>query len=120
MIKIIVHDVSDRVSDRVIDIEEDKPIRVDINVLKVYLDKLNHLESYYKTNEIDNLSNIKKYFNNNIFISIPDFHEEKYDRICQTNRQLARYLRKNPNRRRNKNIIKKEGHYRIFLRFCQF
>ena len=81
---------------------------------------MNHLESYYKTNKKDNLSNIKKYFNNNIFISIADFHEEKYDKICQTNNQLARYLHKNPDRIRNKNIIKKEGHYRIFLRFCQF
>ena len=95
-------------------------IIIDINTLKSYLEKLNKLNSYKTYLKVlkknDNLTNIKKFFNNYIFISIKDFHEEKYDKLKTTNKELSIYIKKYPERKEHKNIVKKEKKYRIFLR----
>jgi hypothetical protein len=95
-------------------------IIIDINTLKNYLEKLDSLTLYKKYLKVlgkkDNLTSIKNFFNNYIFISIKDFHEEKYDKLWTTNKELSIYIKKNPERKEYKNIVKEEKQYRIFLR----
>ena len=98
----------------------DIDIIIDIDTLRDYLEKLNQLNSYgaylNRLDKNDNLTNIKKYFNTHIFISIKDFDEEKYDKLFYTNKNLKKYIRQNPNRKAYKKIIKKEKKYKVFLR----
>ena len=93
---------------------------MDINTLKSYLKKLKKLNSYKRYLKVlkknDNLTNIKKFFNNYIFISIKDFHEGKYDKLKTTNKELSIYIKKYPERKEYKNIAKEKKEYRIFLR----
>lgn len=88
--------------------------------LKEYLNLLNHLDLYLlyikNTNKKDSLKNIKLYFNNNIFISITDFKEKKYNKLFKNKRDFKKYLSQNPGKMLNKDLIKKEKTYRIFLR----
>ena len=65
---------------------------------------------------INNLTNIKNYFNKYIFISIQDFHQGHYDKLFYTNKDLKHYLKKHPDKRSHKKIVKKDKVYKIFLR----
>ena len=95
-------------------------IIIDINTLKSYLEKLNKLNSYERYLKVlkknDNLTNIKKFFNNYIFISIKDFHEGKYNKLHVTNNELKRYINKHPDRKEHKRFVKEKKKYKIFLR----
>ena len=88
-----------------------------IDTYKEYLSRLNKLDDYYNylNNKNDSLKNIKLYYNTHIFISIVDFCEENY--LLFTNvREFKKYLNNNPNKKKNKNIVKEDKTYRIFLR----
>lgn len=78
---------------------------------KEYLKRLNKLNEYNiflkKYKKKDNITNIKLFYNKYIFISIVDFEEENYNLFTNI-KNFKRYL--------NKNIIKEEKTYRIFLR----
>ena len=95
-------------------------IIIDMDTLNDYLEKLNQLTNYHayleELQKNDNLTNIKKFFNTRIFISIKDFDEGKYEQLKDTNRELKEYIRQNPDRKAYKKIIKKEKKYKIFLR----
>ena len=84
-----------------------------------YLKRLNQTESYraylLAINKVDNITNLKDFFNKYIFISIYDFHNENYDKLFFTRKDLKYYLNKNSEKRSHKKIIKKEKVYRIFL-----
>lgn len=86
---------------------------------KEYLKRLNKLNEYNiflkKYKKKDNITNIKLFYNKYIFISIVDFEEENYNLFTNI-KNFKRYLNKNPNKKKNKNIIKEEKTYRIFLR----
>ena len=85
-----------------------------------YLNRLNQMNSYQSYLKVikkrDNLTNLKTFFNKYIFISIYDFHQENYDKLFFTNKDLKDYLIKNPEKRIHKKITKKEKVYKIFLR----
>ena len=93
---------------------------IDLETLKDYLIRLNQDNiylSYLKSiDKKDNLTNIKNFFNKYIFISIIDFKEGNYDKLFFTNKELKKYIEKNPDKKCNKQIVKKEKTYRIFLR----
>ena len=95
-------------------------IIIDINTLKSYLEKLNKLNEYERYLKMlkknDNLTNIKKYFNDYIFISITDFHEGEYNKLHATNNELTSYINKHPDRKEYKKLVKEEKKYKIFLR----
>ena len=58
----------------------------------VRLDKLNEYNNYLKRfNKNDNLTNIKKFYNTHIFISIVDFVNGDY--LLFTNRTVSVWLR---------------------------
>jgi len=86
---------------------------------KEYLKRLNKLNEYNiylkNSNKKDNINNIKLFYNKYIFISIVDFEEKNYN-LFTNGKTFKRYLNKNPNKKKNKNIIKEEKTYRIFLR----
>jgi len=93
---------------------------INIELYHDYLNRLNQMNSYRKYLKVikkrDNLTNLKNYFNKYIFIYIQDFHQGHYNKLFFTNKDLKYYLNNNPDKRSNKNIIKKEKVYRIFLR----
>jgi len=79
-----------------------------------YLDILGHKEEYlkqYKNN--NNLINIKKYFENNIFISIVDFKNGKYK--LYNRGEFSKHMYQNPKLIISPNNAKSDG-YKIFLR----
>jgi len=79
-----------------------------------YLDILDHKEEYlkqYKNN--NNLINIKKYFENNIFISIVDFKNGKYK--LYNRGEFSKHMYQNPKLIISPNNAKSDG-YKIFLR----
>ena len=93
---------------------------MDLSTLKDYLHTLGYLRLYFlylrNTEKYDNLTNIKLYFNNNIFISIVDFHERKYDKLFLDKNNFKIYMKQNPTKSLDKNNVKKDKKYRIFLR----
>jgi len=93
---------------------------IDLVTLKDYLKRLNQDKkylSYLKSiNKKNNLTNIKKFFNKYIFISIIDFKEGNYDKLFSTNKELKKYIKKNPDKKCDKKMVKEEEIYRIFLR----
>ena len=93
---------------------------IDLETLKDYLKRLNQYNiylSYLKSiDKIDNLTNIKNFFNKYIFISIIDFKEGNYDKLFFTKKDLKTYIKKNPDKKCDKQMVKKEQTYRIFLR----
>ena len=78
---------------------------------KTNLTQLNKLNEYYiylnESDKTDNLTNIKKFYNEHIFISIVDF-ENGHD--------LRNYLRNAPNKIMNRNLAKRERRLKIFLK----
>ena len=90
-----------------------------MDTYKDYLKKLDKLDDYNNflnvINKKDNLTYIKLYFNKHIFISIVDFKEGNY-LLFNDVKSFKKYLTKNPHKKQNKNIIKQEKTYRIFLR----
>ena len=93
---------------------------IDLETLKDYLIRLNQDKKYLSylkyIDKKDNLTNIKNFFNKYIFISIIDFKEGNYDKLFFTKKDLKKYIKKNPYKTCDKQIIKKEEIYRIFLR----
>ena len=80
------------------------------------LDKLNEYDIYLKNlNKKDNITNIKLFYNTYIFISIVDFQEKNY-KLFTNIQTFKKYLNENPDKKKDKNIIKQEKTYRIFLR----
>lgn len=83
-----------------------------------YLKKLNHYKLYIdllkKEKKDNNIKNIKRYFNNNIFISINDFHQGNYN-LFNSLGEFREYLKKNPDAIKPRHEAKQEG-YNIFLR----
>jgi len=92
---------------------------LNMDTYKDYLNKLDKLDDYNNflnvINKKDNLTNIKLYFNKHIFISIVDFKEGNY-LLFNDLKSFKKYLTKNPHKKQNKNVIKQEKTYRIFLR----
>ena len=93
---------------------------IDCDTLKGYLRVLKKEDNYRgylkQSDRQDTLPSIKKYFNERIFISIKDFDEGKYDKLCSSRSDLIKYLNANPERRSDKKLIKGNKKYRIFLR----
>ena len=93
---------------------------MELSQLKEYLNELDHLnlyEEYIKNKNLkDNLTNIKLYFNTNIFISIVDFKNKTYNNVFSNKTDFKKYLSQNPGKILNKNLVKQEKKYRIFLR----
>ena len=93
---------------------------IDLETLKDYLTRLNQDKkylSYLKSiDKKDNLTNIKNFFNKYIFISIIDFKEVNYDKLFFTKKDLKTYIKKNPDKKCHKQMVKKEKIHRIFLR----
>ena len=93
---------------------------IDLETLKDYLKRLNQYNiylSYLKSiDKKDNLTNIKNFFNKYIFISIIDFKEGNYDKLFFTKKDLKTYIKKNPDKKCHKQMVKKEKIHRIFLR----
>jgi hypothetical protein len=83
-----------------------------------YLKKLGHYKLYIdllkKEKKDNNITNIKRYFNNNIFISINDFHQGNYN-LFNSLGEFREYLKKNPSAIKPRHEAKQEG-YNIFLR----
>ena len=83
-----------------------------------YLKKLGHYKRYInslkKDKKDNNIKNIKKYFNDNIFISINDFNEGNYILFNSLN-GLRRYFDEVPSARKPRGDAKLEG-YNIFLK----
>tara|TARA_Y100000590_G_scaffold465511_1_gene638032 strand:- start:3546 stop:3854 length:309 start_codon:yes stop_codon:yes gene_type:complete len=96
---------------------------VDLDTLKDYLRMLNMFDAYdyylQEHGKNDSITTIKNYFNNYIFISIRDFHEENYDKLHNTRADLMRYIQEHPDRKASKKIVKKEKTYKIFLRLLR-
>ena len=95
-------------------------IVIDCDTLKGYLRVLKKEDDYRgylkQSDRQDTLTSIKKYFNERIFISIKDFDEGKYDKLCPSRIVLIKYLNAHPDRRSDKKLIKGNKKYRIFLR----
>jgi hypothetical protein len=93
---------------------------MDIATLKDYLHTLGYLRLYFiylkNTGKQDNLTNIKLYYNNNIFISIIDFRDKNYDKLFFDKVSFKKYMKLNPSKSINKNDVKRDKKYRIFLR----
>ena len=85
---------------------------------KTNLTKLNKLNEYYiylnKFNKNDNLTNMKKFYNTHIFISIVDFKNGHY-RLFSNRHDLKNYLR-DPKKIMNRNLAKRERRLKIFLK----
>ena len=83
-----------------------------------YLKMLNHykiyIDSLKKKKKDNNITNIKNYFNNNIFISINDFHQGNYN-LFNSLGEFREYLKENPDAMKPRHEAKQEG-YNIFLR----
>ena len=83
-----------------------------------YLKKLGHYDKYInnlkKEKKNNNITNMKKYFEDNIFISINDFHKDNY-RLFNSLNELRRYFYANPKAKKPRGKAKQEG-YKIFLR----
>uniref|UniRef100_A0A6C0C711 Uncharacterized protein n=1 Tax=viral metagenome TaxID=1070528 RepID=A0A6C0C711_9ZZZZ len=83
-----------------------------------YLKKLNHykiyIDSLKKEKKDNNITNIKKYFNNNIFISINEFHVGNYN-LFNNLGEFRQYLKTTPSAMKPRQEAKQEG-YKIFLR----
>ena len=80
-----------------------------------YLDIMGHKESYFKLYKNNNLINIKKYFEANIFISITDFKNKNLDKLFESNVGFSKYLRDNKKLIISPKNAKSAG-YKIFLR----
>ena len=81
-----------------------------------YLEILGHKEEYLKQyKNSNNLINIKKYFENNIFISIVDFKKKNIENLFNNIGEFSKHMRKNPELIISPNNAKSEG-YKIFLR----
>ena len=96
---------------------------VDLDTLKDYLTKLKKLEAYngylQEHGKNDSITTLKNYFNDSIFISIPDLQEGNYDKLHNTRAELIEYIQQNPSRKSYKKFIKKERTYKIFLRLLR-
>ena len=83
-----------------------------------YLKKLGHYKRYIellkKEKKDNNIKNIKRYFNNNIFISINEFHQGNYN-LFNSLGEFRKYLKKNPSAMIPRQEAKQEG-YNIFLK----
>lgn len=90
-----------------------------MNDFKTNLTQLNKLNEYYiylnESDKTDNLTNIKKFYNEHIFISIVDFENGHY-RLFSNRHDLRNYLRNTPNKIMNRNLAKKERGLKIFLK----
>ena len=95
-------------------------IVIDCDTLKGYLRFLKKEDDYRgylkQSDRQDTLTSIKKYFNERIFISIKDFDEGKYNKLCSSRSDLIKYLKAHPDRKSDKKFIKRYTKYRIFLR----
>ena len=87
--------------------------------LKNILHTLDCLRLYFiyikNTKRKDSLKNIKKYFNNCIFISIVDYENENYDKLFLNSSHFKKYMKNNPDKVASKKKYKKSP-YRILLR----
>ena len=83
-----------------------------------YLKKLNHyniyIDSLKEEKKDNNITNIKRYFNNNIFISINDFYQGNYN-LFNSLGEFREYLKENPDAMKPRHEAKQEG-YNIFLK----
>jgi hypothetical protein len=83
-----------------------------------YLKKLGHYKRYIellkKEKKDNNITNIKRYFNNNIFISINEFHQGNYN-LFNSLGELRGYFYEVPSARKPRGEAKQEG-YNIFLK----
>ena len=84
---------------------------------KNYLDKLNHLDKYesWIRDLNDNLTNLKRYFNEHIFIHIQDFKDQQYDKLFTSESRFKKYMKETNKKPYSRKKAKKEG-YKIFLR----
>ena len=89
-----------------------------MNDFKTNLTQLNKLNEYYiylnESDKTDNLTNIKKFYNEHIFISIVDFENGHY-RLFSNRHGLKNYLR-DPKKIMNRNLAKRERRLKIFLK----
>ena len=79
-----------------------------------YLDIMGHKKEYFKLYN-NNLINIKKYFEANIFISISDFKNKNLDKLFESKGDFSKYLRGNKKLIISPKNAKSAG-YKIFLR----
>ena len=80
------------------------------------LERLKHYKRYIKDKKKkDSLKNIKAYFNNNIFISIIDYKEKKYDKLFLNSSDFKKYMKNHPEKVASKREYKSSP-YRILLR----
>jgi hypothetical protein len=104
-------------NDENIEYKIEEMVSINNKILKNYIKYLNilgHKEEYlkqYKNN--NNLINIKKYFENNIFISIVDFKNGKYK--LYNRGEFSKHMYQNPKLIISPNNAKSDG-YKIFLR----
>lgn len=87
-----------------------------LQLYESYLRILNKFENYesYLKNKKHNLTNIKLYFNHNIFISVVDFKNGNYI-LHGTKSGLINYIRNNPKKKVNRNDAKSDK-YGVFLK----
>ena len=89
-----------------------------LKLYKSYLINLTKYNDYIlflnNENKKDNNTNIKLFFFNYIFISIIDYKNKNY-LLHSNNRDLIRYIRKNPEKKMNRKQSKKEK-LNIFLK----
>ena len=92
----------------------------ELNRLKDILNNLGYLRLYFlyirNTNKKDNITNIKSYFNNNIFISIIDYKMGNLDKLFLDQKSFNKYMNNNPDKIVSKYLVKQEKTFRIFLR----
>ena len=92
----------------------------ELNRLKDILNNLGYLKLYFlyikNTNKKDNITNIKSYFNNNIFISIKDYKKGNLDKLFLDQKSFNKYMKNNPDKIVSKYLVKQEKTFRIFLR----
>ena len=91
-----------------------------LQLYESYLKKLNRIEDYesYLKNKKHNLTNIKLYFNHNIFISVVDFKNGNY-RLHETKSALSNYINKYPEKKINRYDAKSDK-YGVFLKQLQW
>ena len=94
---------------------------IEMDDFKTNLAQLNKLNEYYnylkRFNKNDNLTNIKKFYNTHIFISIVDFKNGHYSLLFTNRLDFKNYLNRNPHKKLDwKQRRNQEKKYKIFLK----